>query len=89
MYAIPRYPAKMTIVTSRSIHGKGSMFDSEISKAAKTEFKACLDILDHAIILNECIKNKMGERSLPKKDVENVEDDARRLQYTMVTRNAE
>jgi len=48
----------MTIVTGRSSHGKGSIFDSEISRTAKTEFKACLDILDHAVILNENIRNR-------------------------------
>ena len=58
MYAIPRYPANMTIVAGRSIQGKGSTFDSKISKAAKTEFKACLDILDHAVISNEDIKKQ-------------------------------
>jgi hypothetical protein len=46
----------MRMVTGRSIHGKGSVFDSEISKAAKTEFNTCLDILDHAVILREDIK---------------------------------
>lgn len=56
MYAIPRYPTNMRMVTGRSIHGKGSVFDSEISKAAKTEFNTCLDILDHAVILREDIK---------------------------------
>ena len=65
MYAIPRYPANMTIVTGRSIHGKGSTFDSEISKTAKSEFKACLDILDHAVILNEDFENRIEGRSIP------------------------
>jgi len=59
IYAMPRYPPNMTIVTGRSSHGKGSIFDSEISKTAKTEFKACLDILDHAVIL-EMRALKMG-----------------------------
>lgn len=88
MYARPRYPANMTIVGGRSIHGKGSTFDSKISKAAKTELKACLDILDHAVILNEDIKNRIGGKFIPEKGVANVEEDARRLQYTIVTRNA-